>query len=163
MAVAVVGGLLLGRAGYPQHENGESTAAGWLSALGFFIAAFGLLGLVASVRMGWCLRRHPWQAWSCRFREARSLPAPNGSPTLVIDAPGGHEQFVLSVVSTVWRWRALEPCDGGEVWLAGDPARGGVVAPPGGTQLLVARRPLSAKRRESLRRHIAESRPTSRP
>jgi hypothetical protein len=63
-------------------------------------------------------------------------------------------EFVLSVVSVKWRWAALTDCDHGEVWLAGDPARGGVIAPPGGTHLLWARRPLLSGRRESLRHRV---------
>jgi len=59
---------------------------------------------------------------------------------------------VLGVVSFKWRWRELNACDRAEVWMAGDPARAGVVAPPGGAHLLWARRPLGARRRESLRR-----------
>jgi len=61
---------------------------------------------------------------------------------------------VLGVVSFKWRWRALKDCDRAVVWMAGDPARGGVVAPPGGTYLLWVRHPIGTKRRERLRKAV---------
>jgi len=138
----VLGGLLLSAV-----VGGLSPAAG---SAGILISAVGISCLCNAVRIWWFVRHHPWQAWECRFREVPGFA--NGSPTLVLIRRTDGEEFVLSVVSFKWRWRVLNTCDRAEVWMAGNPARGGVVAPPGGTHLLWVRHPINADRRESLRR-----------
>jgi hypothetical protein len=105
--------------------------------------------------MWWWLRKHPWTNWRCRARRvARSRFATRGSAQLLLhrDDDVGH---VLSVISTIWRWRALQACDDRVIWMAGDPDRGGVVAPPGGRHLVWVRRTTPAKVRERLHRELA--------
>jgi hypothetical protein len=155
IAVGVVSGVLLQHAGHPHRQSGGSIAAALVGGVGFCVAAFGLLGLLNGARMWWVLREHPWEAWPCRFREVPSR-APNGYPTLVLRREEGDEEFVLGIVSVVWRWRALQACDQGDVWFAGNPARGGVAALPGGTYLFWARRPRLARWRESLRNRTVD-------
>jgi hypothetical protein len=91
-------------------------------------AFLGLVVLFNAARMWVWLRRHPWRPWPSRFRVVPGFG--NGSPTLVLTREEDGREFVLSVVGVKWRWGALTDCDRGEVWLAGDPARGGVIAPP---------------------------------
>jgi hypothetical protein len=61
------------------------------------------------------------------------------------------EEHTLTILSTAWRWRELDGCDGKEVWFAGDPRSHGVASTPGGSHLLMARAPRWASRRERLR------------
>ena len=138
----VLGGLVLSAV-----AGGVSPQVG---GVGIVISIIGMSCLCNAARIWWFLRRHPWLVWECRFREVPGFG--NGSPTLVLTHPADEGEFVLSVVSFKWRWRALNPCDRAEVWMAGNPARGGVVAPPGGTHLLWVRHPIRAGKRESLRR-----------
>jgi hypothetical protein len=144
----------LSAAGDSRHGGGSGAAAG-IAGLLLTAAGIGLASLFNAARMWLHLRRHSWRAWRCRFREVGG-GATNGSPTLVVGGPAGDEEFVLSIVSTKWRWRRLDQCDGHEAWFAGDPGAGGVVAPPGGTCLLWARRPRRARRREMLHRQVVE-------
>jgi hypothetical protein len=135
----------------PAGEN----PSGWLAALGLFAFCFGLLRLLNAARMWWWLRKHPWTAWRCQARLIRrSRFANRGSAQLLLHR-GDDAGHVLSVISTTWRWRALQACDDGVMWMAGDPGRGGVVAPPGGRQLVSVRRTTPAKMRERLRRELA--------
>ncbi|MDI2129970.1 hypothetical protein [Yinghuangia seranimata] len=101
---------------------------------------FGLVAQVQSARMHRVLSRHPWVACACRFHEPGSYPgASNQSVLVLIDPARDGSQHVLAVVATARRARRLRPCDGAKVWFAGDPARGGVVSPPGGGHLLWTR------------------------
>jgi hypothetical protein len=140
-------GIVLAGLAFAAAVGGLSPRAG---GAGLIISVVGLICVCNAVRIWWLLFRHPWQAWECRFREVPGYA--NGSPTLVLSQPGDREEFVLGVVSFRWRWRVLNACDRGTVWMAGNPARGGVVAPPGGTHLLWVRHPIFSKRRQSLRR-----------
>jgi hypothetical protein len=154
LALAIVGGGLLRMVGGEGSGGADEQAAGWVGVMGFLLIAFGLVVFFNALRMWVWLRRHPWQPWPSRFRVLPGLG--NGSPTLVLTREEDGREFVLSVVGVKWRWKALDDCDRGEVWMAGDPTRGGVVAPPGGTHLLWARRPLLARRRESLRHGVLD-------
>ncbi len=151
-------GILLGGLVLAAALGALSPAAG---AVGLVIALIGLSCIGNAVRVWWFVRRHPWQAWDCRFREVPGFA--NGSPTLVLTRREDGKEFVLGVVSFKWRWGALNRCDRAEVWMAGDPAKGGVVAPPGGTHLLWARHPIDAGRRERLRRATIDDSKEGRP
>ncbi|MEU8133932.1 hypothetical protein [Streptodolium elevatio] len=101
---------------------------------------FGLVTQVQAARMHRVLARHPWVACACRFHAPATYPtAGNQSVVVLIDPARDGAQHVLAVVATARRARRLAPCDGSKVWFAGDPARGGVVSPPGGGHLLWTR------------------------
>jgi hypothetical protein len=137
-----------------EHPRVGANPSGWL-ALGLVAFCFGLLRLLNAARIWWWLRRHPWTTWPCRARLIRrSRFASRGSAQLLLhcDDDAGH---VLSVISTSWRWRALRACDERVIWMAGDPDRGGVVAPPGGGHLVWVRRTTPAKVRERLHGELA--------
>lgn len=153
--VALLTFASLGAAIDKHHRSGSGALAG-LAGLSLAVMGVGLGSLFNAARMWRRLRRESWRAWTCRFREVGGSGTPNGTPTLVLSGHSGDEQYVLSVVSTKWRWRKLDACNGSEAWFAGDPRAGGVVAPPGGTYLLWARRPWLARRREMLRRQVAK-------
>jgi len=101
---------------------------------------FGVVLHFQATRMRRALARHPWVACACRFHDRGSFPgAGNESVLVLIDPARDGAQHVLAVVATARRARRLRPCDGAEVWYAGDPTRGGVVSPPGGGHLLWTR------------------------
>jgi hypothetical protein len=125
-----------------------------LSAMGLIIMSFGIVALLNSLRVWWFLRTHRWEAWDCRFAVVRATGYGNGSPTLVIEKDG--RECVLGLISFVWRWEAFRECDGKQVWMAGRPEKGGVVAPPGGFHLSWARRPRTSSWRERIRRRVVE-------
>jgi hypothetical protein len=143
-------GALLGAAGEPDEGVAATLAFGTMLAM-VGLLGFGAFGLAATMTMRRALRRHPWRLYGCRFRELHSGLTPNGTPVLILD--GEH---TVTITSTAWRWRALDACDGGEVWFAGDPRSHGVASPPGGSHLLAARAPRWRRRRERLCRMVLE-------
>jgi hypothetical protein len=145
-------GALLDAAGYPD-EGAVASIAVLMAGASLVVLGLGLFALAASIAMRRALTRHPWRPYRCRFRELPSAAGHNGTPVLVLD-----DELTLAISSTAWRWRALEACDGREVWFAGDPRRHGVVAPPEGTHLLLARAPISRRRRERLRTAVRADR-----
>jgi hypothetical protein len=144
IALAAAGGAIIGASTYHRgHDTLVSTLGGIVAVAGMALSGFG-----AGVARNWLRMRHvlgsqPWTERRCRFEELRVAGMANGQPTLVLD---GHA--ILCIVSAVWRWRQLNDYDGRTVWFAGDVRRGGVVSPPGGGYLLLARPPrgLVAKR-----------------
>lgn len=148
-------GLLVVCAGGVAGKAGVE-AGFWVGIVGSWVAVLEVLTAINAARMRCYLGRNPWRVWSCRFYEVPSGATPNGSPTLVLIDRASGEHFVLSIVSTNWRWRKLNTCDGRGVWFAGDPARGGVASPPGGSFLLMTRRLMSRSTRESRRRRTLE-------
>lgn len=103
-------------------------------------AVFAVSTHVQAVRMHRVLVRHPWVACACRCHDGSTYPGGGNQLVLVlIDPARDGAQHVLTVVATARRARRLRACDGAKVWFAGDPARGGVVSPPGGELLLWTR------------------------
>jgi len=119
---------------------------------GALAVAGGLVALVHVARMWFLLARRPWTVRPCRFG---TIGGSNGQPTLVLwppelprDAqpvgpravePRGRYEAVMSPVTSVWRWPALEACDGTAVWFVGSRHWGGVVAVPGTMELFWVR------------------------
>jgi hypothetical protein len=157
LIVAARGELVVAK--WIENPAAREKPSGWLATLGLFAFCYGALWLLNAARMWWWLRRHPWTPWRCRARViARSRFASKGSAQLLLcrddDPAAGH---VMSVIAAGWRWPALRACDDGLLWMAGDPDRGGVVAPPGGSHLAWVRRTTPAKLRERLHRELAAS------
>ncbi|QIQ03559.1 hypothetical protein [Streptomyces liangshanensis] len=83
------------------------------------------------------LAARPWTALP-------AVTAPHGPHAAAVvlrdPAPGG-EPVALTLVGLHDRHRAADPGPDGELWWCGDPQVGGVLARPGGTELIWARTP----------------------
>jgi hypothetical protein len=124
----------------------------WVAMVGFIVAIWGVFCVGNSVRVWWALRRFPWREHSCRYWLVPGKG--NGSPSLVLDPEDSEEDAVLELMAFKWRWGSVAACSGATVWVAGDPDAGCVVAPPGGTYLIWARRPFGRGHRKRLRRIV---------
>ncbi|MGW1996882.1 hypothetical protein [Embleya sp. NPDC001921] len=123
-------------------DGGDGAWGGWGMVplvVGLAALVSGTGALVLARRMRRTLSRHPWVNCSCRFRDPADGDGAWGPPLVIGDRAGEGTQYALTVVSMSHRWWHLHKCDGGDVWFAGDPARGGVVSPPGGELLLWTR------------------------
>jgi hypothetical protein len=113
----------------------------------FIFAGLGGVAILNCLPVWWRLRSDPWVIWNCRFAQVQS--GRSKLPTLVLTSEQGE------CVLAVWGWRGraagIAGCDGGQVWLAGDPRSAAIVAAPGGTPLLWAR-PISDPRKRESRR-----------
>ncbi|MYW02872.1 hypothetical protein [Streptomyces sp. SID3343] len=127
------------------HASGyakDGAWAGWaalLLGLGIVALVVGVGALVLAHRMRRTLTLHPWVTCRCRFRDPADGDGAWGPPLVIQDPITDGTQYALTVVSMSHRWWHLDKCDGGDVWFAGDPAKGGVVSPPGGELLLWTR------------------------
>jgi len=129
----------------------------WVASAGFIVALWGLVCVVNSVQIWWYLRRFSWRAQECRY--ALVPGKGNGHPALVLDPERSEEDAVLEASAFKWRWGRIAACEGATIWVAGDPAKGCVVAPPGGTHLVWARRPFGRRHRKRLRRFVLAQTP----
>ncbi|WP_406280944.1 hypothetical protein [Embleya sp. NBC_00896] len=129
--------------------------SGWrMLPLGLGVVALmiGIGALVLARRMRRTLARHPWVRCSCRFRDSADGDGAWGPPLVLSERGGDGTQYALTVTSMSHRWWHLNACNGGDVWFAGDPARGGVVSPPGGELLLWTRPSRLGRNRRATRR-----------
>ncbi|MYV55428.1 hypothetical protein [Streptomyces sp. SID3212] len=98
-----------------------------------------LIGLSA-LRLGRLMRlrlaARPWTA-------LRAETAPHGphAAAVVLRDPASGELIPLTLVGLQGRHHAADPRPTGELWWCGDPATGGVLARPGGAELIWARTP----------------------
>lgn len=95
-------------------------------------------------RMRRMLAAGPWTAHASVV-----LQRGGGSGAVVVlRGPGPHELLPLTPWTTQWRLDLLNRSDG-VLWWCGDPRAGGVLAPPGGTELIRAK-PVRGRRARSL-------------
>ncbi|MFD7117880.1 hypothetical protein ACFWAA_12615 [Streptomyces sp. NPDC059922] len=104
--------------------------------LALSLAALGM-GLV-SLRLSGRMRRHlaaaPWTACA-----AVSVPRGSRAATVVLRDPATGEVWPLTVWAVWRRYQPVRPGLDGVLWWCGDPRTGGVIAPPGGTELIWTR------------------------
>ncbi|WP_406382426.1 hypothetical protein [Streptomyces sp. NBC_01618] len=94
-------------------------------------------------RMRRVLGARPWVAHS-----SVALQRGNSGAAVVLSGPGTGE--LLPLVPSTPQWRlALLNGPGGMLWWCGDPRKGGVLAPPGGTELIWAK-PVRGRRARSI-------------
>jgi hypothetical protein len=120
-------GALVQHSHYLQRDNNIGSDALALVGIALFgLMALGLLMLVWTWRLWMWLRQWPWRSWQCRYRPAGE--GRDASPCIVLTRPGRDDEYPLFVSA----FRESQVCVDGEVWLAGDPARRGVLSRPGG-------------------------------
>ncbi|WP_030323545.1 hypothetical protein [Streptomyces flavochromogenes] len=107
---------------------------GALVALGVLVAGAGAGSWALARRMRRALGSGTWSAHAAAaVRDMRSTEA------VVLRSPAGDGLWPLEVVAMRQRYEPLRPGPDGVMWWCGDPARGGVLAPPGGGALIWAR------------------------
>ncbi|MFJ9005403.1 hypothetical protein [Streptomyces canus] len=140
--VAVFGGLMVG-------PFADEVGVGWLSQIavlcvggGPVVVVVGVAALVNYRRIRRALSTYPWIACS-----AVAIPPAQGRPRTVLRDPRTNDVIPLSVRTLPQRYHLAHPGPGGVLWWCGDAPSGGVLAPPGGEQLLWARRPRTGRTR----------------
>ncbi|MEU0085081.1 hypothetical protein [Streptomyces sp. NPDC006274] len=108
----------------------ESLAPGAVG-LGLALCCIGLGALALSRRMRRTLSAYPW-------RTCAAVPVPRSlhAATVVLADPATGERLPLKVVAVKQRYPLVDPGPAGVLWWAGDPRTGGVLAPPGGDELI---------------------------
>ncbi|MGW3413132.1 hypothetical protein [Streptomyces sp. NPDC000888] len=131
---AVLVGVMVGP---PADEAG----IGWLNEIAVFCVGGGPVAVgvgVAALVNYRCMRRtlsaHPWAACS-----AVAIPPRQGNPRTVLRHPLTGDVIPLSIRTLPQRYHLANPDPGGVLWWCGDARTGGVLAQPGGEQLLWAR------------------------
>ncbi|MEV6165895.1 hypothetical protein AB0L71_29075 [Streptomyces sp. NPDC052052] len=114
-----------------------------------------LAGLSIALLVGGAVVRHragrmrrvlgagPWTAHTSVAQQRGS-----GGAVVVLGGPEPGELLALAPYTTQWRFSLLNG-PGGVLWWCGDARRGGVLAPPGGTELIWAR-PVRGRRARSI-------------
>ncbi|WP_395358291.1 hypothetical protein ACHGLA_01120 [Streptomyces sp. YH02] len=149
--VLVGGGLVCAlAAGVALVSPGEpwtGDLVGALAAVGVLTLAAGAASWALALRMRRVLGSGTWSA-----HPAVSVRSLRTTEAVVLRSPAGDELWPLEVAAMRQRYEPLRPGPDGVMWWCGDPARGGVLAPPGGEALLWAR-PVRHRR---ARRRIVE-------
>ncbi|MFI5744876.1 hypothetical protein ACIBBE_02920 [Streptomyces sp. NPDC051644] len=94
-------------------------------------------------RMRRVLSAGPWVAHTSVTQQSGTSGA-----VVVLSGPGPGELLALTPFTTQWRLHLLSS-PAGVLWWCGDPRTGGVLAPPGGTELIWAR-PVRSRRARSV-------------
>ncbi|MFE3602262.1 hypothetical protein [Streptomyces sp. NPDC059142] len=105
-----------------------------LCGLAGFTTVLGLGSLRLARRMRSRLAAAPWTACA-----AVSVPRGPSGGTVVLRDPVTGDLWPLAVIAVQQRYQLVEPGPGGVLWWCGDPRTGGVIAPPGGAELIWTR------------------------
>ncbi|MFE5076386.1 hypothetical protein [Streptomyces halstedii] len=112
----------------------------WCFSLGAGALGLGLWQRGRVRRMRRVLGSRPWTAHA-----SVAVQRGGGSAAVVLAVgPEGDERLVLTPLTVQWRYHLLTDT-AGVLWWCGDPRSGGVLAPPGGEELIRAR-PLGTRR-----------------
>ncbi|MET7511614.1 hypothetical protein [Streptomyces albidoflavus] len=140
--------LLLAAAGAGRSGHSPFPPVTGLTVLGppTALLVLGASELVRLARMARCLTRHPWRSYAAALDTTPEAVAAGGPLLTLTDE---HRRSVTHRVTGWSRYRARHRT--GEVWIAGDPRRACVMAPPGGADLHRLRPvgPLTAVRLDS--------------
>lgn len=112
----------------------------WCFSLGAGALGLGLWLRGRVRRMRRVLGSRPWTAHASVAVQRGG----SGAAVVLAGGPRGDELLVLAPLTTQWRYHLLTDT-AGVLWWCGDPRSGGVLAPPGGEELIRAR-PLGARR-----------------
>ncbi|SED06412.1 hypothetical protein [Streptomyces sp. TLI_105] len=113
---------------------GVSGPVSWVLALGIVSVGGGIGSLVLARRMRRALGAGVWSA-----HPAVAVGQSRYATSVVLRSPDGGEAWPLTVITTRQRYELLRPGPDGVLWWCGDPRRGGVLAPPGGGELIWAK------------------------
>ncbi|MFE2555414.1 hypothetical protein ACFXGT_05165 [Streptomyces sp. NPDC059352] len=140
---AVLLALTVGVGLLPRREW-TSDVIGWLAGLTLTALIFGIGARSTGKRMRHVLGAGTWSAHAA-VPVARTWH----SATVVLASPDTGELWPLTVVAVRQRYDLVRPGPDGVLWWCGDPRRGGVIAPPGGGELIWAKpvRGRAARRR----------------
>jgi hypothetical protein len=151
-AAAVVGWLV----GWHTSVVPLQVVFGWLAVISPWFALYGMFRLVHLRRIGRVLNTAPWVGRTSSYRLAAST-----GPALVIHADYHGPEAVCPIVQNKFKPPVFEEGDRRRLWVAGDPTRWAVVAPPDRSKLLVARPPVLALSATRLRRAATTEPPPS--
>ncbi|MFJ8073725.1 hypothetical protein ACIQ7Q_07225 [Streptomyces sp. NPDC096176] len=126
----IAAAIVLGVGGF----GGADSVSPGVVGVGIGLACIGLGALVLSRRMRRTLSAHPWQVCT-------AVPVPRSlhAATVVLADPATGDRWPLKVVAVKQRYGLVDPGPAGVLWWAGDPRTGGVLAPPGGDELIWAK------------------------
>ncbi|MFD5116525.1 hypothetical protein ACFWNG_30145 [Streptomyces sp. NPDC058391] len=102
-----------------------------LIGVSLFCSGLGLLTLRLSRRMRDRLAAGPWMACA-----AEAVPRGIHAAAVVLRDPATGELWPLTVIAIQQRYHLAQPGPDGSLWWCGDPRTGGVIAPPGGADLI---------------------------
>lgn len=123
-----------------RNEGLAATLAPPLVGLGLSVLVMGVLIRIRSRRMRRVLGSAPWVAHA-----SVATPLGSGAAAVVLaGGPEGDELLVLAPRTVQWRYHLVSGPEG-VLWWCGDARTGGVLAPPGGREVIWAR-PLGARK-----------------
>ncbi|WP_426403830.1 DUF308 domain-containing protein [Streptomyces sp. R-07] len=126
---ALAGGVALV---WPE-ETWTDDLTGAFSVIAVLTLGAGLGSRILAWRMRRALGSGAWSAHpAVSVRSMRT-------EAVVLRSPAGEELWPLEVIAMRQRYEPVRPGADGVMWWCGDPARGGVLAPPGGGVLIWAR------------------------
>ncbi|MFE7602349.1 hypothetical protein [Streptomyces sp. NPDC057494] len=136
-------GLVLAGVVMPVLAFGAGALLGepWADQVEAAFAAIGILSLGAGIgtwtnarRMRRTLAAGTWSA-----HPAVAIGSSAYATSVVLRSPDGSEAWPLTVIATRQRYELLRPGPDGVLWWCGDPGGAGVLAPPGGGELIWAK------------------------
>ncbi|MFJ7063974.1 hypothetical protein [Streptomyces sp. NPDC101115] len=134
-AGAALVGLALVFGFLPVGGSWATDVAAGLGTTGLIVLLIGLGALRTARMMRRALAAGPWSAHpAVAVVRGGMTPA-----TVVLSAPDDGQAWPLVVAATKQRYELVRPGPDAVLWWCGDPGGGGVIAPPGGAELLWAR------------------------
>ncbi|MEV0446369.1 hypothetical protein [Streptomyces sp. NPDC050600] len=119
----------------PIDASWASDLAAGLGVSGLIVLGIGLSALRNAGRMRRALAAGPWSAHPA-VEVVRGGMVP---PSVVLGDPDGGQAWPFAIAATKQRYERVRPGPDAVLWWCGDPDRGGVLAAPGGEELIWAR------------------------
>ncbi|MFB6841497.1 hypothetical protein [Streptomyces sp. NPDC056361] len=119
----------------PVDASWASDVAAGLGTTGLIVLGIALSALRSAGRMRRALAAGPWSAHPA-VAVVRGGMVP---PSIVLGDRAGGRAWPLTMAATKQRYERVLPGPDAVLWWCGDPDRGGVIAPPGGEELIWAR------------------------
>ncbi|MEU6379328.1 hypothetical protein [Streptomyces sp. NPDC046909] len=145
------GGFAAIAAGLAVGPSADEAGISWLNEVAVFCVGGGPVAMTVGMatfvncrRMRRALMTRPWSACA-----AVAIPLGQGAPRVVLRDPVSGGLVPLTVRTVQQRYHLAVPGSGGLLWWCGDPHTGGVLAQPGGAQLLWARPTRTQRARRS--------------